>query len=74
MMRKGIIASSLKFRRLVVALAAGLVVFGAVQLRHVPVDQLPEFGPTMVEVRTEALDSRRARSNSRSPCRSSRTC
>ena len=50
-----IIASSLKFRRLVVALAAGLVVFGAVQLRHVPVDQLPEFGPTMVEVRTEAL-------------------
>ena len=54
MMRR-IIASSLKFRRLVVALAAGLVVFGVVQLRHVPVDQLPEFGPTMVEVRTEAL-------------------
>jgi Cu/Ag efflux pump CusA len=54
MMRR-IVASSLKFRRLVVALAAGLVVFGVVQLRHVPVDQLPEFGPTMVEVRTEAL-------------------
>ena len=54
MMRR-IVASSLKFRRLVVALAAGLIVFGVVQLRHVPVDQLPEFGPTMVEVRTEAL-------------------
>jgi Cu/Ag efflux pump CusA len=54
MMRR-IVASSLKFRRLVVALAAGMVVFGVVQLRHVPVDQLPEFGPTMVEVRTEAL-------------------
>lgn len=54
MMRR-VIASSLKFRRLVVALAAGLVVFGVVQLRHQPVDQLPEFGETTVEVRTEAL-------------------
>src|SRR5918996_658012 len=54
MMRR-IVASSLKFRRLVAAAAAGLLIFGIVQLRHVPVDQLPEFGPTMVEVRTEAL-------------------
>jgi Cu/Ag efflux pump CusA len=54
MMRR-IIASSLKFRRLMVALAAGIVVFGVVQLRQLPVDQLPEFGETMVEVRTEAL-------------------
>jgi Cu/Ag efflux pump CusA len=54
MMRR-IVASSLKFRRLVVAAAAGMLVFGITQLRHVPVDQLPEFGPTMVEVRTEAL-------------------
>jgi Cu/Ag efflux pump CusA len=54
MMRR-IVASSLKFRRLVVAVAAGMLVFGVTQLRHVPVDQLPEFGPTMVEVRTEAL-------------------
>ena len=54
MMRR-IIASSMKFRRLVIAIAAGSVVFGLVQLRQQPVDQLPEFGPTMVEVRTEAL-------------------
>jgi Cu/Ag efflux pump CusA len=54
MMRR-IVASSLKFRRLIVALAVGLVAVGATQVGSVPVDQLPEFGPTMVEVRTEAL-------------------
>jgi Cu/Ag efflux pump CusA len=54
MMRR-IVASSLKFRRIVVALAAGTVVIGVVQLSQQPADQLPEFGPTMVEVRTEAL-------------------
>ena len=54
MMRR-IVASSLKFRRLVIAAAAGLIVFGVVQLREQPIDRLPEFGPTMVEVRTEAL-------------------
>jgi Cu/Ag efflux pump CusA len=54
MMRR-IVASSLKFRGLIAALAAGLLVFGVTQLRHAEVDELPEFGPTMVEVRTEAL-------------------
>jgi Cu/Ag efflux pump CusA len=54
-MLRSVIASSLKFRRLVVAIAAGTLVVGIVQLRHMPVDQLPEFGPTLVEVRTEAL-------------------
>lgn len=54
-MMRNVIASSLKFRRLVVAVAAGMLVFGITQLRHMPVDNLPEFGPTMVEVRTEAL-------------------
>ncbi|HET9722735.1 MAG TPA: efflux RND transporter permease subunit [Actinomycetota bacterium] len=54
-MMRSIVASSLKFRRLIVAVAAGLLVFGVTQLPHTPVDQLPEFGPTMVEVRTEAL-------------------
>ena len=54
MMRR-IVASSLKFRRLLVALAVGLVAVGVTQIGNVPVDQLPEFGPTMVEVRTEAL-------------------
>ncbi|MGH2679286.1 MAG: efflux RND transporter permease subunit [Actinomycetota bacterium] len=50
-----VVASSLKFRRLIVALTAAMVVFGITQLRHAPVDRLPEFGTTMVEVRTEAL-------------------
>jgi Cu/Ag efflux pump CusA len=54
MMRR-IVASSLKFRRLIVALAVGLVAVGVTQVGSLPVDQLPEFGPTMVEVRTEAL-------------------
>jgi Cu/Ag efflux pump CusA len=54
MMRR-IIASSLKFRRLIVALAVGVVAVGMTQAGSLPVDQLPEFGPTMVEVRTEAL-------------------
>jgi Cu/Ag efflux pump CusA len=54
MMRR-IVASSLKFRRIVVALAAATVVVGVVQIRQQPPDQLPEFGPTTVEVRTEAL-------------------
>jgi len=54
-MMRSVIASSLKFRRLVIAVAAGMLVVGFIQLRHMPVDQLPEFGPTLVEVRTEAL-------------------
>lgn len=54
-MMRSIVAASLKFRRLVVAVAAGLLVVGIVQLRQLPVDELPEFGPTMVEVRTESL-------------------
>jgi Cu/Ag efflux pump CusA len=54
MMRR-IVASSLKFRRLLVALTVGLIAVGVTQVGSLPVDQLPEFGPTMVEVRTEAL-------------------
>ncbi|MGQ0668672.1 MAG: efflux RND transporter permease subunit [Actinomycetota bacterium] len=54
-MMRWIVGASLKFRRLVIAVAAGMLVFGFMQLRNVPVDALPEFGSTMVEVRTEAL-------------------
>ena len=45
----------LHFRFLVVALAAVLMVFGTLQLRHMPVDVLPEFSPPYVEIQTEAL-------------------
>ena len=54
MMRR-LIATSLKFRRMIVAIAAGLVVFGVAQAQNIAIDDLPEFGPTVVEVRTEAL-------------------
>jgi CzcA family heavy metal efflux pump len=50
-----IVRSSLTFRLLVLALAAALVVVGVTQLREMPVNVLPEFGPTTVEVQTEAL-------------------
>jgi CzcA family heavy metal efflux pump len=54
-MMRWIVGSSLRFRGLVVAAAAAVLVFGVTQLRHMSVDVLPEFGPTSVEVQTEAL-------------------
>ena len=54
-MIRGIIAWSLKFRFLVIAVAAGLIVFGILQLRDMPVDILPEFSPPYVEIQTESL-------------------
>ena len=50
-----IVGWSLRSRGVVVALAAALLVFGATQLRDLPVDTLPEFTPTTVEIQTEAL-------------------
>ncbi len=50
-----IVAWSMKFRLLVVALAALTLVVGVSQLRSMPVDVLPEYAPVTVEVQTEAL-------------------
>jgi CzcA family heavy metal efflux pump len=50
-----IVGSSLRFRVLVVALAGAMMVVGITQLRKMPVDVLPEFGPPTVEIQTEAL-------------------
>ena len=50
-----ILASGLRFGRLVVALAIGLTVIGIAQLRSAPVDVYPEFMPPSVEIQTEAL-------------------
>jgi CzcA family heavy metal efflux pump len=50
-----IIGSSLRFRLLVVGIAAGVMAIGIVQLRDAPVDVLPEFTPPYAEVQTEAL-------------------
>src|SRR6185503_18786971 len=54
-MTRRIIAASLKFRLLVLAAAAGLLVAGVVTLAHAPVDTYPEFTPPSVEIQTEAL-------------------
>ena len=50
-----IVELSLKFRLVVVFMAAMLMVFGIAKLRHMPVDVYPEFNPPVVEVHTEAL-------------------
>jgi CzcA family heavy metal efflux pump len=50
-----IISSSLKFRFLVLAAAAALLVFGTEELRRMPVDVFPEFAPPKVEVQTEGM-------------------
>ena len=54
-MMRWIIGKSLGARRMMVALAAALIVVGFAQLRSMPVDVLPEFQPPTVEVQTEAL-------------------
>src|SRR6185503_2929776 len=54
-MVRWIVGSSLRFRLLVVGIAAALMVVGFTQLRNQPVDVLPEFTPPYVEVQTEAL-------------------
>jgi CzcA family heavy metal efflux pump len=54
-MMRWIVGWSLKFRLLVVAIAAGMIVLGITQLPKTPVDVLPEFTPPTVEVQTEAL-------------------
>jgi CzcA family heavy metal efflux pump len=48
-----IIGSSLRFRFLVLAIAATLLIFGTQQLRKMPVDVFPEFAPPKVEIQTE---------------------
>ena len=48
-----IIGGSLRFRFLVLAIAVALLVFGAQQLRRMPIDVFPEFAPPKVEIQTE---------------------
>lgn len=54
-MLRSIVASSLKFRYLVVAIAAVLMIVGIVQISDNPVDVFPEFAPPRVEVQTPSL-------------------
>lgn len=50
-----LIDSSIRFKGLVLAAGAGLLVFGFAQAGRLPADALPEFQATVVEVQTEAL-------------------
>jgi CzcA family heavy metal efflux pump len=54
-MMRFIVRTSLKFRFLVLALAAGMMYFGIQQLAKMPVDVFPEFSPPLVEIQTPAL-------------------
>jgi len=54
-MMRWIVGSSLRFRYLVLALAAAMMYFGVGQLRKMPVDVFPEFAPPMVEVQTISI-------------------
>jgi CzcA family heavy metal efflux pump len=54
-MMRWIVGTSLKFRFLVIAVAAGLIYFGIGQLQKMPVDVFPEFAPPMVEIQTISL-------------------
>jgi Cu/Ag efflux pump CusA len=52
---RAIVGWSLRFRLLVLGLAAASLLFGYTQLSRASVDTLPEFGPPYVEIQTEAL-------------------
>ena len=54
-MIRSIVSGSIRFRLLVLTLAAAILVLGFVQLPKASVDALPEFTPPFVEVQTEAL-------------------
>jgi CzcA family heavy metal efflux pump len=54
-MLRWIVGSSLKFRYLVIALAAAMIYFGIGRLQNMPVDVFPEFAPPIVEIQTPAL-------------------
>ena len=54
-MMRWLVGSSLKFRFLVIAIAAAMMYFGIGQLRKMPVDVFPEFAPPLVEIQTPCL-------------------
>ena len=54
-MIRWIVGTSLKYRFIVLAMAAALMVFGIAQLPSTPVDVFPEFAPPRVEIQTPSL-------------------
>jgi CzcA family heavy metal efflux pump len=54
-MMRWVVRTSIKLRFIVIALATGMMVFGASQFSGMPVDVFPEFAPPRVEVQTACL-------------------
>ena len=50
-----IVGTSLRFRYLVIAIAAVMLYFGIAQINNMPVDVFPEFSPPLVEIQTPCL-------------------
>ncbi len=55
MMMRAIVGASLRYRFIVLAGAAAMMVYGIAQLPHTPVDAFPEFAPPRVEIQTPSL-------------------
>jgi CzcA family heavy metal efflux pump len=49
------VKSSLRYRFIVIAIAAAMMLIGADQIRKLPVDVFPEFAPPIVEIQTPCL-------------------
>ena len=49
-MIRWIVGTSLKFRYIVLAIAAAMMLFGTLQLSNSAVDVFPEFAPPKVEI------------------------
>src|SRR5512142_262676 len=54
-MIRSIVGTSLRFRYIVLAVAAALMVTGILQIPNMPVDAFPEFAPPRVEIQTPCL-------------------
>jgi CzcA family heavy metal efflux pump len=54
-MIRAIVGTSLKFRFIVLAMAAAMMLFGITEIPHMPVDAFPEFAPPRVEIQTPCL-------------------
>lgn len=54
-MIRWIVATSLRFRYIVVALGVALIYFGTQRVKDIPIDVFPEFAPPRIEVQTLCL-------------------
>jgi len=54
-MIRWIVGTSLKFRFIVLGIAAAMLLFGVTQVPTMPVDAFPEFAPPRVEIQTPCL-------------------